>query len=289
MDILCVGMFRSGSTFIYNMVCELVERHGSGCRLGFVGGLDYMVAERGPGERRRVLKSHDGHESFAAALNSGEARAIYSFRDLRDVAYSLMHKFRFGFDDVVAPEGLVEKCLRNDAFWTGLPNVFSRRYEELIVNPEATILEMARFIGLEVSVAEARLLAEEYSLARTIARTQELCRRLRDQSIDLDDPSNSLLRDDHTQLHWNHCRSGRVGTWRELATPEQLAVLAETCGNWLIDRRYEHDLDWAPIRRLTTEVGFVEETPACMPDGCDLPVEESRSFSCLGVQSLESP
>lgn len=246
MDIFCVGMYRSGSTLQYNIACELVERHGWGTRIGFVDGRQY------PGggshsEYLRVLKSHDGHENFAAALRAGEAKAIYCFRDLRDVAFSLMHKFQIGFQDIVAPGGWLAKCLRNDAFWTGLPNVFSQRYEEMIVQPEATVREIARFIGVAITDNQARLLADDYSLTRNIARTRELSRRLREARIDLDDPANNFARDDHTQLHWNHCRSGDVGTWRESATAEQRAALAEACGDWLIRREYETDLDWAGV------------------------------------------
>jgi hypothetical protein len=243
-------MFRSGSTFQYNVACELVERYGRGMRLGFVVGWEYTADGGEQSDYVRVLKSHDGHESFATALREGRARAIYSFRDLRDVVFSLMHKFQVGFQEIIAPEGWLANCIRNDAFWTNLPNVFSQRYEDIIVQPEATVLGIARFIGLDITERQARLVAEEYSLSRNIARTQEISQKLREASIDLDDPVNSLARDDHTQLHWNHCRSGEVGTWKDLVTPEQRTALAEICGDWLINREYENDLDWAGMQSV---------------------------------------
>ena len=192
-----------------------------------------------------VLKSHDAHEMFATALRAGQARATYSFRDLRDVAYSLMHKFQVGFQDVVALGGLLAHCLRNDAFWTNLPNMFTQRYEEMIEQPEVAVRRIARFIGFEITDNLARVLALDYSLHRNIARTRELSQRFREAGVDLDDPANSLVDDDHTLLHWNHCRTGGVGTWKELATLEQRIALGEACGEWLIRRGYETNLEWA--------------------------------------------
>ena len=42
---------------------------------------------------------------------------------------------------------------------------------------------------------------------------------------------------------------GKVGDWREQATPEQCATLARTCGPWLIEHGYEVDDRWAGVER----------------------------------------
>ena len=48
MDVLCVGMYRSGSTWQYDVVSRLLERHRGGRRLGFVTGAEY-ASLRGQG------------------------------------------------------------------------------------------------------------------------------------------------------------------------------------------------------------------------------------------------
>ena len=53
-----------------------------------------------------------------------------------------------------------------------------------------------------------------------------------------------MLHDEHSELHWNHIRQGRVGGWRDEATPRQLAELARLCGGWLVRNGYEHDAHW---------------------------------------------
>src|SRR5262245_28065478 len=109
MDVLCIGMYRAGSTWQYDVACELVERHRDGRRLGFVAGSDYRASSAAGW---RVLKAHDRHQYFSEALRAGRGRALYAWRDLRDVCFSLMHKMALDFDDVAAR--WLPRCLEND-------------------------------------------------------------------------------------------------------------------------------------------------------------------------------
>src|SRR5262249_46537022 len=131
MDVFCVGMYRSGSTWQYDVACHLLERHRGAKRLGFVPA-DQYTPQPPHDSTWRVLKTHDADERFAAALNDGRAVALYSYRDLRDVCYSLMYKFRASFEDVVERQQLLHRCLANDAFWRAQPNLLWQRYEAIL-------------------------------------------------------------------------------------------------------------------------------------------------------------
>jgi hypothetical protein len=245
MDVFCIGMYRSGSTWQYHVVGHLLENHCGGRRLGIVTGPEYARAPAGDADSWRVLKTHAAHPAFAEALTSGRALAVYSYRDLRDVAYSLMHKFAAPFEEIVERKNLLHVCLDNDAFWTAQPRTLCQRYETIMAEPAASVAELASHLGIELGAGEAVAVAEEYSLKANVWRTIELANRLREEGVDLDDPANAIHFDGQTLLHWNHIRSGRVGSWREEAKPRELAVLAGVCGAWLIARGYEPDLGWA--------------------------------------------
>src|SRR5947209_10846769 len=105
MDVLCVGMYRACSTWQYEVIAHLLERHRGGERLGYVDGEQYAALDRragtGTGAGWRVLKSHEGHRSFARALAGGRAVAVYAYRDVRDVVFSLMHKRGIRFEQLV--------------------------------------------------------------------------------------------------------------------------------------------------------------------------------------------
>jgi hypothetical protein len=245
MDVLCVGMYRSCSTWQYNVVSHLVKKHRGGCRLGFVPGEEYArLPPGGAAGGWRVLKAHDGHPAFAAALAGGRARAVYAYRDLRDVAYSLVHKFGSTFEDVIEDKQFLHVCLANDAFWTAQPGTVCQRYEELTDDPAGGVAELAAHLEIPLGEGEAGELTAAYSLRSNLWRTVDLANRLREQGLDLGDPRNALLHDRQTLLHWNHIREGRTGTWKGRVTPGQLACLVAACGDWLIERGYEHTPDW---------------------------------------------
>ncbi len=244
MYVFCVGMYRSGSTWQYDVVSRLLESHRGGRRLGFVTGEEFAHLP-GVADSWQILKAHDQHPAFAVALADGRALAVYSFRDVRDVAYSLLHKLRGSFEDIVEREQFLHLVLANDAFWAARPRTLCQRYEDLMARPAAAVGQLAAHLGVALAPNEAQTVAEEFSLKANLWRTIELANRLRDEGVDLEDPTNALHWDGETLLHWDHIREGRVGGWRTEATPREVAVLAGLCGAWLVARGYEPDTGWA--------------------------------------------
>jgi sulfotransferase family protein len=257
MYVFCVGMYRSCSTWQYEVACHLLEHHLNGERLGFWQG-DQFAAHAASGvdpARWYVLKSHDADDRLGAALREGRALGFYAYRDLRDVAYSLIFKLRADFDEVIVRRRFLHAILDSDGYWTAQPNLLCQRYEALMADPVEGVEEMAAHLGLTLAPGEAEAIAAEYSLEANQCRTAELTRRLGEKGIDLREPDHALLYDPHSLLHWNHLRQGRVGGWREDATPAERVTLAEICGAWLITRGYDCDTDWAiPPERLRERI-----------------------------------
>lgn len=243
MDVFCVGMYRSGSTWQYEVASHLLEQHHGGQRLGFVAGDAYDAA--GVPGLWRVLKSHDRHPQFTRVLKERCALALYSFRDLRDVAYSLMHKMAGSFETIVKSRQMLQRCLQNDEFWRGQPGTLCQRYENMVADPVEAVEQIADHFEIQLTSADAIALAEEYSLSANRRRTHALTKQLRAAGVDLASPANAERWDDETLLHWNHIRDGGSGGWRTQATPRELAVLSGICGSWLIENDYEADFSWA--------------------------------------------
>jgi hypothetical protein len=241
MDVLCVGMYRSGSTWQYDVACHVVERFRQGRRLGYVPGERYVAGN----ESWRVLKAHDFHPRFARALAENRAVALSSFRDLRDVAYSLMHKHAGSFEDIIERKQMLHLCLHNDRSWRVQPGTLRQRYEDILDRPIESVTAIARHVGASLGDDEAAAVAKEYSLEENRRRAARGAEQLRFAGVALENPANALRWDPETLLHWNHIREGRIGGWKEQATPRELAVLAGLCASWLIDHGYENDLSWA--------------------------------------------
>jgi hypothetical protein len=239
-------MYRACSTWQYDVVGHLLEQYRGGQRLGYLSGeeFDQRTKDATSTASWRVLKFHEGDPVFAAALAEGRARAVYAYRDLRDVAFSLAHKFSTTFADIVEQRRLIHLCLANDRFWRCQPGVLCQRYEDLVADPVRGIRAIAGHLDIPLTETEAQAMACAYSLTSNRDRTLRLTRRLREEGLDLDDPSNTLRHDAHSLLHWNHIREGKIGSWRRQATPEQTLLLGQLCGPWLIANGYEADNAW---------------------------------------------
>jgi hypothetical protein len=248
MYVFCVGMYRSCSTWQYQIVSHLVETHCGGQRLGYLHGDQFGDHDQStPQPHWQVLKSHDSHPAFARALAEGRAAALYSYRDLRDVAFSLMHKFDVPFGQLLLKDGLLEGCLANDKVWTGQLNVLCQRYEDIILDPVEAVKGLAHHLQIPLGEKEANDLAQQYSFGANLKRVQAVRERLSKSGVDLCRHENSLASDPHSLLHWNHLRHGRAAGWRYEANRRERVELAKICGDWLIARGYERDLGWVEV------------------------------------------
>src|SRR5271156_4528903 len=93
---ICNGMFRSGSTWSFN-VCralyQLLDGGQSRSQSGYMnrGPLDQLVLQKLPAITfPLVVKSHDLGPAALAALRAGRARAVCTYRDPRDCVASDM-------------------------------------------------------------------------------------------------------------------------------------------------------------------------------------------------------
>lgn len=254
MYVLCVGMYRACSTWQYEVVAHLLERHRGGRRLGYLTGEQFAdhADREGDGGGWAVLKSHEEHGRFARELAGGRALAVYAHRDVRDVAFSLAHKRKLDIETLVT-QGMVHQVLANDRFWAAQPGSIAQRYDRLVADPVAGVADLAAHLGIALAPGEAAGVAAEYSFQANRRRTIELGQRLRRGGADLDDPSIAQAHDRRTLLHWNHMREGRVGDWREQATPRHRAALARICGDWLSGHDYEPDDPGAIARAIAAE------------------------------------
>lgn len=251
MIVICAGMYRAASTWQYEVVADLIERHRGGSRLGYMTGVEFAAWERRGGAASSgwwVLKSHEGHPRFAAALRAGRARAVTSWRDPREVVESLLHKRRLDFD-TMARRGMIHQVLANDRFWRR-PGVLGQSYEDVTAHPIAAIREVAGFLGIEPAQSEAETLAAEYAPEANRARAEALARRLIERGVPLDDPANAQWHDPRSLLHWNHLRSGDSPGWSTARGAADRVVLGRVFGRWLIRHGFEADEQWTDAGSL---------------------------------------
>jgi hypothetical protein len=245
-------MYRAASTWQYNVAGHLVERYRAGKRLGYCSDarlIETVLDAPSAPDSWQVLKAHEPYPILAEMLARGEALALYSYRDLRDVAYSVIHKRASTFEAAIEADGVLIAAIAGFRFWTAQPRTLIQRYEQLVVDPVAGVRAIAAHLEVPLPPGAAGEIAREFSLEKNRQRAREVARQFQSLGMDLSDPANALCCDELSQWHWNHIRDGRVGGWRRAATPRELSVLARQCGGWLIEQGYEQDDSWSATHR----------------------------------------
>jgi hypothetical protein len=250
--VFCVGMFRSCSTWQYDVASHVVETHLGGARLGFVDWWRFMeLTDQGfPAASVVVMKAHEPHPVYDEVLGAGRVTPLYSYRDLRDVAFSYMHKARLSFDELVE-QRFLESVLETDAYWRARPGVLCQRYESIVADPPGGVRGIAAHLGVRLGRGEARRIASAYSWSANLERTRGVKSKAEAAGLDLGHKDHVFEHDPVTLLHWNHLREGQRKGWRELATPGQREILGRMCGAWLVSNGYEHNDAWVERPELS--------------------------------------
>src|SRR4051794_14505073 len=100
MYVISTGMTRACSSWPYEVIAHLIESHWNGIRLGSLKGERFAAFDDHWAERAcwSVLKTDDADPRFEAILAEGRAVAVYTYRDIRDVIFSLVQKRRAKFE-----------------------------------------------------------------------------------------------------------------------------------------------------------------------------------------------
>ncbi len=166
-------MLRSGSTLQYQLAAALLEQAGPVRRLGFVEPGSRLEWKTNDSHEIAICKLHHWDEELALLLQSGQARAIYSFRDLPNVAASAMRQFQKTFRHIWDERWLQHAAEAGDR-WLAEPNVCSAKYE---IFHKAVLTEtrrIARHLGIEISDEVAERIANEYSPSSQLQKTKKI-------------------------------------------------------------------------------------------------------------------
>lgn len=196
--IICAGIPRSGSTWLYNAVRMIHHFAGIEYQAGWIG--EY---QRGGNAPVHIIKVHEPTSRFVGA----QAIVLTTRRDLRSIARSLL---RMGWahtsDDTMS--ALVRTCEMH-AYWNSRTS-YEIAYEELLGNQALHVEAIARTCGIAIARKDAMDIVK---------------------AIDgLIEPSSGG-HDRETLLHPGHCSDRRDGPWSSL-TGELASRIERECGYW---------------------------------------------------------
>jgi Sulfotransferase domain. len=223
-------MIRSGSTLQFQIVAELVERHGLGQRIEYVPEGEFKTIfekyDAQPG--CKVFKAHICIDEIQGLFACGKAKGVYSFRDIRDVAVSAIKKFQMPFDELIEKKWL-DQAVADGLAWMALPNVIASRYETMAGDLAGEARKLAEHLGLSLPAAEIDEIAGLYTLEKQRDRVQQV-------AVAHQAGGNSF--DPRTLLHHNHINSAESGAWKTALSPAQIQILEDRFGTWLQKMSY---------------------------------------------------
>lgn len=218
MIIFCCGMRRSASTFHYHLTRELLPDYTD---LGWITWQEFNPLLG----QNSILKCHPFIPDYSPLakhlFESGEAKAVYIYRDIRDVISSILRLEKdTGQSFISNLEDDINSILSTFYKWTSLKNVYISRYEQVVKYPIVEVLLLAQYLGVKITYRKAVQIARKYNPENQRKR----------QPI--------LEWDSSTTMHPYHIGTGEIGQWRHTLTPEQLEIVLSLAGNWLKELDY---------------------------------------------------
>ena len=179
-----------------------------------------------------VVKTHDVAPEVAAQLLARVTRIVATIRDPRDAITSLALYQRFGFAAALDWVG------RSARFVGGVaadPRALLLRYEDGFIEAPETLDRIAEWFGGRLEGGERERLFARHTRAAVEALIATF-----------DKAHDDNVGDAETQWHRHHAgRSGEVGRWRRLLTPEGVRAVENELRSWMQRFGYPTTI-WGP-------------------------------------------
>lgn len=231
MIVVVCGQHRSGSTLSWQVAHELLTSTPSKSATSVSAPLatpreDLRLHALDPIDVRMV-KVHFSLVMKKKDFPQRGACYIYTYRDPRDVAASLIRKGRYelghekrGAKGVTA---MIRRELRGDAFWRTRETLWIGRYEELSQDVPGLVRSLAEFLGVHSDEDSVRRISDFVSVDRQRERVADV----RDSGVD---PS--------LRITSNHITNGQEGAWRVTLTSEEVVAIEALAGDWMKTHGY---------------------------------------------------
>jgi hypothetical protein len=218
--VLAAGMVGSGSTFLYNVIREILSADP---RIPAVSTYSDEWNPLFAMHARLVLKSHWGIRALTPQAERGVLLPIVSVRHPGDCVCSDMERFGYNFDYTLQRVALsLAFCAR----LRELPDTVLFRYEDRFASSPRTVPGLAQLLGVKVPAERLTEIAQTYSAAGVRAyadRLDTLPGLMRGQ----DNPSDAWC--PTTQIHRGHIGKQTSGRWRDLPDAQR-RLIDEACG-----------------------------------------------------------
>lgn len=238
MWLFCGGMQRSGSTLQYQIVSKIVEDFNLGKKVEFDKPEFFnKIREKHRGYKKyKVFKSHKLNQSIRSEFDDN-AKAVYIYRDIRDVIVSLMFKQEKSFDFFFERK-IIEKLLTTHSKWIAINNVLISKYEDVENDIKIEVKRIAAFLNISIKDTYADYIAYEFGLEKQQQRINDFLGK-KEYIERIGKNKVKKIFDPKSLLHHNHITQYKKKGWINNLKHEQIRKVEEIAGDWLLKNGYE--------------------------------------------------
>lgn len=232
--IWCLGMYASGSTWLFNAVREVAAVLYPARRVSgrWAGGMKELIDLKAPGAALHVVKTHE-LTPVAAKFMQARAGAIFlSLRDPRDAVTSLMQHMGESFAQALRR---IELSAQITARHAGDTRTKLFIYESGFTETAAVFDDLAAVLGGTLTADQRQMLFN----ATRRGKIEEKISRLAELPTVWRNPATDDLLDRDTQWHRHHAgRNGETGRWRHALAPREVVAIEQRLADFMRDFGY---------------------------------------------------
>jgi hypothetical protein len=226
--VLCLGMYSSASTWIFNVIVNILRSYARGKNIiQFYADDPEVFPKDAANADYAVVKSHMPSAALLALAHFTNAPIVTSIREPRDAVASLMMRFSYSFADaahVVAASAII--LAKRDPSRGHLV----LRYEDRFYDEAATVQRIASCLGSRISLAAATRIFAMLTRVEVRRKIAELADRGvfgADYTVIRSDLATRF--DPETHWHPRHVGEAKVGQYQlALSKPQQVHVALAT-------------------------------------------------------------
>jgi hypothetical protein len=217
LPLLCVGVPRSATTWLFNVVIEILKAgHPTRAVKGIFSDQINDPVEEKSKDCILVIKSHMPDASIRFLVAVGGISTFVTVRNPYDTIASLVERFEFSFEQAL--EAVHESCLRISRIISH-PNCLVFRYEEGFFANRDTLDAIANKLGLEISDSDRDRIFQAFTMEAVKFKLEEML-----VNGKFEGKSSVKETDEATQWHFNHLGDGRVGKSTNYLSEAEIAV-----------------------------------------------------------------
>ncbi|HUA56044.1 MAG TPA: hypothetical protein VMB81_27910 [Candidatus Sulfotelmatobacter sp.] len=173
MVVLFTGMFRSGSTWAYNVARVLLLTRSPAVCGEYRDDVGAALDSRDAAIEHHLIKTHHPDPVGLALIRAGACRTICTYRNVLECIVSYMEAFGAPFDQILA---LAVDALALLEFQAAAPDVLFIPYDQITQRPADAIAAIAQHLGVAICAVDAVAVAERFgkdNVARFTARLHD--------------------------------------------------------------------------------------------------------------------